>query len=151
MRRFASRPDLSTGVLLITTSVVAWIAGTDLRQGTSLQMGPGYFPRLLCILLAGIGLLLLIRGLLADRSAQQKVFPLRAIVLILAAIAHFALTIEKLGLAIAVLGVILIGGSAHREMRVFELAMVAVGMALLSVALFIYVLGLPISAWPWSR
>jgi hypothetical protein len=29
--------------------------------------------------------------------------------------------------------------------------MVAVGMALLSVALFIYVLGLPISAWPWSR
>jgi hypothetical protein len=151
MRRFGCSPDLPTGILLITTSAVAWMAGSDLRQGTSLLMGPGYFPRLLCILLAGLGLLMLIRGLLVGRTAEREAFPLRAIAFILAAIAFFALTIETLGLAIAVLGVVLIGGSAHPEMRALELTMMGLGMALLAVILFVYGLGLSMNPWPWGR
>jgi len=58
--------------------------------------------------------------------------------------------IERVGLAPAIIVVTLIAANASREMRWTETFAVAVGLAVLCVGLFIYLLGQPLAIWAWD-
>jgi putative tricarboxylic transport membrane protein len=62
---------------------------------------------------------------------------------ILAAIVVFALAIERLGLALAVVLVAVTSSLASRDMRWGETLALAVGIAALCVLLFVHLLGQP--------
>jgi Tripartite tricarboxylate transporter TctB family len=66
---------------------------------------------------------------------------------ILAAIVVFALTIERLGLALAVALVALTAAFASRDMRWLEAIALALGLAALCVLLFVHLLGQPFTVW----
>ena len=56
------RSDLAAGLVFIAIAAAFAWAALDVRMGTLLRMGPGYFPLVLSVLLAALGALMLLRG-----------------------------------------------------------------------------------------
>jgi hypothetical protein len=77
---------------------------------------------------------------------------LRPILVIISAILIFGYLIDKLGLAItaALLTVLAAFARRWREVSLLETILLAAGLALFSVALFVYALTQPFPAW-WGR
>lgn len=140
-------PDLAFGALLIVVGAIAWMLIVDLPVGTATSMGPGYVPRGLALMIATFGIVQCARAYLAAHVS----FPataLRPILLVGASVASFALLLRVAGLAVTAAAVVIIAGYAASDVRLRENLLLAVGMAVFAVALFIFGLGLPIPVWP---
>jgi putative tricarboxylic transport membrane protein len=61
----------------------------------------------------------------------------------------FAVLIEPAGLPIATLAVVVAGAVAGPEFRAGEVIILGLGLAVCSVGLFVYGLGLPMTVWPF--
>ena len=84
------RADLWAGLVCLGLgAAVVWI-GADYPLGTGGRIGPGYAPRLLGLLLMGIGLLLFVRAPWTSDGIETMFRPHPA-VLVLAAVLAFAL------------------------------------------------------------
>ena len=77
-------------------------------------------------------------------------FHARPLVVSLLAIVLFGVALRWLGLVAAVAVVVLVGGYAARPVRLVENAVLAGVMVLFSVAVFVWLLGLPLPLWPNS-
>ena len=101
MVRVRSPQDFWAGILFILFGCAALWFGRDYAFGTLTKMGPGSLPAVLSWVLVAIGGLLTARALAIDGPAieRSQVMPQ---LFILAAIVLFALVIERLGLALAV-------------------------------------------------
>lgn len=139
--------DLVVGIILILTGLVGFWLTSDLRMGTAMRMGPGYIPFGLCIILVGLGALCCVRAFLVDGERPEP-WPLRQPVIISLSIAFFAFAIERLGLVPAIFGLVVIGSLASAETRRLESIILGAALALLSVAIFVYALRLPMQLWP---
>ncbi len=140
-------PDLAFGALLIVVGAIAWMLIVDLPVGTATSMGPGYVPRGLALMIATFGVVQCARAFLAAHVP----FPataLRPVLLVGASVASFALLLRVAGLAVTAAVVVIIAGYAASDVRLRENLLLAVGMAVFAVALFVFGLGLPIPIWP---
>ena len=115
-------------------------------------MGTGYVPRLLCWILMGLGAVVLVQGLPeadSDRPAEGGALTrLWPILVVTASLVAFGLALERLGLVVAIFLLIGIGSLAARGIKPWEAAATALGLILLSWAIFIEGLGLTIPVWP---
>jgi len=102
-------------------------------------MGPGYFPVLIALVLAMVGLIILFKSLRSHAAAIERPV-LRPLVFVLAAIVVFALSIERFGLVPATIAAIVVASPASREFRWSETIALAVGMAAFAALVFIYAL-----------
>jgi Tripartite tricarboxylate transporter TctB family len=146
MIRVKSPQDFWAGILFVLFGCVAIWIGRNYAFGTLTRMGPGYLPAVLSWALVAIGGVLTVRALALDGPAIEpsRVMPQ---LFILAAIVVFALTIERLGLALAVALVALTAAFASRDMRWLEALALALGLAALCVLLFVHLLGQPFTVW----
>jgi putative tricarboxylic transport membrane protein len=65
-----------------------------------------------------------------------------------AAVAVFAYSIQTLGLVLATVLITMIGGFASPQVRVLEMVAVAMLLTVMATAIFIWGIGLPIPIWP---
>jgi hypothetical protein len=65
-----------------------------------------------------------------------------------ASVAAYALLLRVAGLAITSIVVVIVAGFAAYDVRLRENVALALGLAVFSVALFVFGLGLPIPIWP---
>lgn len=147
MNRIKNLNDVCTGTFLVAMALLGFYLSWRLNTGTAAAMGPGYVPRLLAFILTGLGLATIIHGVFHEGEPFESWYP-RPLVFILAAVAFFGMTIERLGLVTALIGLVLIGCLAHRGTKPIEAIILAVGMAIFSVIVFVKALGLPILLWP---
>ena len=112
-------------------------------------MGPGYLPTVLSWMMAGLGAFLSIRALL-ESGPEIEGSLWRPQIFIVAAIVIFGLLIERLGLAPSVVVVTVVAALASREMRWIETLILATGLAVLCVLLFVKVLGQPLTIFNWG-
>jgi hypothetical protein len=140
-------PDLAFGLFLIALGVLAYMLAADLPVGTATSMGPGYVPRGLALIIIFCGLVQGGRAIFAARLTFPRV-AIRPLLLIGASVAVFALLLRVAGLALTSVAVVLCAGFAAYDVRLRENALLALGLAAFSVALFVLVLGLPIPIWP---
>jgi hypothetical protein len=144
-----ARADVLSGLLFIAVAAFGLWASRDYPVGTALRMGTGYMPRLLCWLLLGLGALVLAQGLRQPsvplRSSPQA---WRALLSVTLALIAFALSIERLGLVLAIVLLTGIGALATRSLRPLETAVAALALIALSWGIFIAGLGLAIPIWP---
>jgi hypothetical protein len=110
-------------------------------------MGPGYFPNLLCVLQIVLGSAVLAGGLTGDAVPPEPFQP-RPLVLVLASVGFFDLTIERLGLPLALFGLVMIAGLALQRNRHWHNALLAVALAVFCVLIFIKGLALQMTIWP---
>ena len=144
-----ARADVLSGLLFIAIAAFGLWASRNYPVGTALRMGTGYMPRLLCWLLLGLGVIVLVQGL------RQKTEPLqssaqawRAMLSVTLSLVAFGLSIERLGLVLAILLLTGIGALATRALRPVETAVAALALIVLSWSIFIFGLGLTIPVWP---
>jgi hypothetical protein len=138
--------DFWSGIFFIVVGALGLWLGRNYATGTMMRVGPGFLPQFLCWALIMIGGVLVGRGftMTGEPIEGSAVKPQLAIV---AAILVFGVTIERVGLAPAVFVTTVLAALATPEMKWGETAILATGLVLASVGLFIYGLGQPMQIW----
>jgi hypothetical protein len=151
MRQIIARKDVLAGLLFCGVALIGLIVSRDYPIGTALRMGTGYVPRLLCWMLLALGALVLLQGLRdaeVGRIAASGRSAWRPVIFVTTSLVLFGLTIERLGLVVAILLLIGVGAVAARGLRPVETMAAAVVLIVLSWGIFIVGLGLAIPVWP---
>jgi hypothetical protein len=141
--------DLAFGIFLLALAALGFYGGADLAIGTTVRMGPGYIPRALSAIIGAMGLVLVVRGLTGARGERLEGWAWVNVGLILGAYVVFALTLERLGLVVAVASVVVISSLAAPDRKWWEIAVFAAGAAASSALLFQKLLGIPLKLWPF--
>jgi Tripartite tricarboxylate transporter TctB family len=144
--RPAERADLWAGLMFAGFGIAALWVGADYPQGVPGRIGPGYLPRLLGILLAGIGLFLMVRSFWT-RDAIDTVIAWRPALLVLAGVVAFALVFEASGLVPAILVSVAISNFATPENKWTTAVVLGAILAVFAWALFVKALALPLPVW----
>jgi Tripartite tricarboxylate transporter TctB family len=134
-------------LLFLFFGLVAVIVSRNYPMGSSLRMGPGYFPVILGGLLTLIGMVCCVRSLFA-KGEVMAAMGVRPLLLILSAVGVFAISIESAGIVVATVLSIVIAALASRESRMLEVVALTVFMLALAVGVFTYALGLPFKVFP---
>jgi len=144
-----ARADVLSGLLFVTIAALGLWISRDYPVGTALRMGTGYVPRLLCWALLGLGVIVLVQGLRQPAPAlRTTAIAWRAVLAVTIAIIAFALSLERLGLVLAIVLLTGFGALATRALKPLETAIAAVVLIVLSWGIFIAGLGLAIPVWP---
>jgi uncharacterized membrane protein YedE/YeeE len=147
------RPDVYAGLIFVGAATLGLVIAKDYPMGTAVRMGTGYVPMLLCWTLLALGAVILLTALVSARGeaallGRGDLTALRPLLFVTAAVVIFALTIERLGLIIALCLTIATGSLANREVRVVETLVAMVALTLVCWAVFGYALALPFPIWP---
>src|SRR5581483_4135578 len=137
-----SNRDFWAGIMLIAGGAAAVVIARNYAFGTALRMGPGYFPSVLGGLLVLFGLYLLAQGLRSNEKIEGN-WSLRALVMLPLSLVLFGLLMEYAGFIPALVVLIVGSAAAGGEFRFLEALLLAAGLTVFAVALFIYGLGLP--------
>jgi hypothetical protein len=142
--------DVLAGLMFVAVAVFGLWASRNYPIGSALNMGTGYVPRLLCWLLLGMGIGIMLLGMRgADGSgAFYGARNWRALVFVPASLLVFAYCINRFGVVIATVLLVATGSVANRQARPIEVLIAAIALVLLTLAIFIWGLGLPIPVWP---
>ncbi|CAO3354707.1 tripartite tricarboxylate transporter TctB family protein [Azospirillum palustre] len=145
--RLRSPQDLAAGLLLAAIALGGLWLARSWEAGSLAMMQAGFFPRLICYLLLVSGLATMFRALTADAPAALA-WAWRPSVAITVAVVAFAALLDKLGLVLAILALIGIGGLAGRPLRPGPFTALWATLASACVAIFSWGLGLPLQIWP---
>ena len=140
-------PDILAGCLMIFLGALGLLAGRDLSYGTPAMMGPGFLPRSLCVIIALIGAIVLIKALTKPHEALDTVNP-KPLIILVVGIAGFAFAAEGLGFVVATVWLLVVGSLADPESRWREIFISAAILTTLGALLFIYGLGVQMPIWP---
>ena len=147
MNRIKDLNLVLTGAFLIGVALLAFYLTRTLSSITDVGLGPGYVPKMFAFAQLGLGALMLFNGFMQEGEPTEP-WHLRPLVLVLASVAFFAMSITRMGLVVSVIGLVLISCAAHRGTTWREAAALAIGSAVVSVLLFVKLLGLTMPVWP---
>ncbi|MBP2316073.1 tripartite tricarboxylate transporter TctB family protein [Azospirillum soli] len=145
--RIRAPQDLTAGLLMMGIGLAALWIGRDWNTGTLAYVQSGFFPRLISGLLVLFGLVTAGRGLLLHGASLSN-WAWRPLAGVTVAVLAFAAMLETLGLVPAVLLLVGLGNLAGQPLRAGPLAVLGGALALGSVAIFVWGLGLPMKVWP---
>jgi len=128
--------------MLIATGAATMIIARNYAFGTTLRMGPGYFPTVLGGILILFGLYLVVSGLRSTDEIQGS-WPLRAMIVLPLALVLFGVLMTHAGFLPALLVLIFGSALAGPQFRLVEVLLLSAALSVVSVALFVWGLGLP--------
>jgi hypothetical protein len=135
--------DLWAGLMHIGTGAIAiWIA-LDYPFGSTLRMGPGYFPTVLGGIMIAFGLYILALGLRKHHEKIKGNWSIRALIILPVAMVVFGILMEHAGFLPAMAALVPISALAGREFKWKEVVPLTIGLMIVCTAGFIYGLGLP--------
>jgi hypothetical protein len=144
-----NKADFAAGLLFVLFGAVFGVSALGLEMGSTLRMGPGYFPMVLAVILTGLGLAIVVS---AFASVNEPVGPFawRGMVLILAAPVFFGLTVRGLGLVPSLFVTTVIAALAGPKLRLPGALALALAVTVFATLVFSYGLGLPFRRFgPW--
>ena len=147
MVRIRNPKDFWSGAMFVAVGAAALVLGSKYTLGSAARMGPGFFPRLLGIMLVMLGAILALRALSADGPPVPR-FRWWPALLVLGSVVMFGQIVQTVGLALATVLLILVASAASREFRWKEAVVAGVALAALSVGVFIVGLKLALPIWP---
>jgi hypothetical protein len=153
-----SQKDFFSGLMFMGVGVAfAWGASTY-TIGNGARMGPGYFPLVLGVLLAILGIAITFTALVVETEDGDKVgkFAWKPLFFIIAANLVFGASIgglpliglKPLGLIVGIYLLTYIASHAGEEHNFKEVAVLATILAALSYVAFIVLLKLQFPVWP---
>jgi hypothetical protein len=149
MAKIPRPKDFYAGLLFVAFGVFAIIVARNYPLGTAARMGPGYFPRLLGILLIVLGAALSLTAL-RGRGPPLPGWKWRPVSVVLLSVVAFGLVLTHAGLVLSTIGLIAVASTASREFRFKESLLSGVLLAALSVGVFVIGLKLQLPIWPGS-
>lgn len=149
MKRLRNPRDFWAGVLFIAAGLAAVVFARKHPFGTTAAMGPGYFPTVLGGLLVFLGVVAAGRSLRPTR-AEEAMSPARArpLVLVLASIVVFGVTLPTLGLVMASMLLVVVSRAATPGFRAVEVLVFGAALTVFCTAVFVWGLKMPMPLWP---
>jgi hypothetical protein len=145
--------DYYAGALMVLLGLIAANDGTHYPMGTLRQMGPGYFPIALGVLLIILGMLIAGTAL-GGKPSEEDEIPLRAEwrgwACIIAGPALFVLFGRYTGMLPATFACVFVSALGDRENTLKSAAILAAGVSIFGVLLFHYLLKLPMPMLSWG-
>ena len=139
--------DFWSGILFILIGVGAIVLALKYNLGTAARMGPGYFPRILGILMIVLGLVLALRAL-RTQGAPIPSWKWRPTIIVLGSVVLFGMIVQTIGVAISTVILIVTASAASHEFRPREALIAGVLLAALAVGVFVVGLKLQLPIWP---
>jgi hypothetical protein len=156
--KIKSQKDFFSGLMFTVVGVAFAWGATTYTVGTGARMGPGYFPLMLGILMALIGLGIMFTGLSVETTDGEKIgkWAWKQVVFILGANLAFgillgglpSLGIPAMGMIIAIYALVIISSLAGHEFKLPSVLALATVLAVGSYVAFIWALKLQIQVWP---
>jgi hypothetical protein len=156
--KLASQKDFFSGLMFTIIGISFAVGATNFTVGDAARMGPGYFPLMLGILLAFLGIVV---TWLSFRSKSPDGDPIgafawRPLCFILGANLAFGallvgfplLGIPAMGLIVAIFSLVIISGFARPNSSLKESVILAIILAVGSYGGFVYLLNLQFPVWP---
>ena len=153
-----SQKDFFSGLMFIVVGAACALGASTYSIGTGARMGPGYFPLVLGVLLAIIGIAVTFTSLVVETEDGDKVgkFAWKPLFFIITANLVFGACIgglpmiglKPLGLIVGIYLLTYIASHAGDEHKFKEVAVLATVLALLSYVAFIVLLKLQFPVWP---
>jgi hypothetical protein len=145
----SSPQDLGAGLLFIAIGGAGVYFAQELAFGSARNMGPGYFPTLLSILIIAIGLIVAARGVTVAGPPIEKI-RLRPILFLLAAMLLFGFLIKIAGLVITAVLLTILASYAQARVRIGQTIILAFVLAAFVTVVFVLALGQPMPVW-WGN
>lgn len=146
------------GLVLAALGGLGLWGGADLPFMTSDGVGSGLMPRILSLMILGLGFLQVLLSL-KDPGPSTGHWAIRETIPVVLGVALFAVTVRgyllgpiaipSLGMAVACPLAIVASGLAARDSRLPELLVFAVVLTAFCIGLFRYALGLSVPVAPW--
>lgn len=141
--RIRAPQDVVAGLALVAVAAFALWASGGLSQGRLAAMGPGMMPRATAVLVGLVGLLIALGAFFTPGPRLER-WSIRGPLFVCLALVAFAMTIRSMGLVVAGPLVAIISSAASPETRIKEILIFGFAVTIFSLALFKYVLNLPI-------
>jgi hypothetical protein len=146
------RTDSWAGLLCVAIGGVTLWQANSYSIGTLAQMGPGFYPAILGVLLTGVGVLIVLAGgapVEADPLHDMPAGPeWRGRLCILGGMAVFILTVERLGMVMATFGCVLVAAMGDRRATLSASVALAGAITVFGALLFHGLLGIALPLWP---
>lgn len=143
------RTNVLCGALFILTGLFFAQQSLDLELGTAFRMGPGYFPFLLACALVILGAIIVFHAFRVKHEAIGAI-AWRGLFFILPSAIFFGVTIHGLGFVPALFLTAFIASFASSRMKPLLAVLLAAGLTIFSLLVFVYGLGLPFRSFgPW--
>ncbi len=139
--------DIIGGFALVAIGLFAAVYAQRYDIGELQEMGPGYFPVALGILLMILGLFVAIPAFFREGTSINIEW--KSLIWVLVSIAIFALALTKLGLIVATI-LSVIAASIPSKSSWKTRLILSVCIALLTYVVFLFGLGMVLPVWPWS-
>lgn len=157
--RIKSARDAVAGALFVLFGGVALVASHNAKLGSASQMGPGYLPFCLGIVLGVLGLVTIATSIsrtddqrASDESIGATFAPdtVRPMFLIPFSVIAFGLLIERAGLASAVAAATFLSALAAYKFSLKETAITVAVLMIVVPIVFVYLLEVPVKILPWA-
>ncbi len=156
--KIKSQKDFFAGLMFTVTGIAFAWGATNYTIGEGARMGPGYFPLMLGILLAIIGMVVVFTAMVVETEDGDKVgsFAWKPLCYIIGANLIFGIMIggipkiglPAMGLIVGIYALTFVASLASDEFKVKEVAILATVLAALSYFAFIVLLKLQFPVWP---
>ncbi len=147
--RIRNRQDFWSGAMFFGLGIFFVAFSQAYQLGTPARMGPGFFPTMLGVLMALLGVLTSWRAT-APSAGEGELTKVgwRELILVLAAVALFAVGLPYLGMVVAVTLLIGISAVASHEFNWKETVISIVVLLVMSELVFVKGLELQFPVWP---
>ncbi|WP_118181706.1 tripartite tricarboxylate transporter TctB family protein [Paraburkholderia phosphatilytica] len=159
MNRTLLHKDLIGGTLLIVVGIAVLTHSVSYHIGTLVQMGPGFFPFFLGLILALAGSGIAVQGYLAAhteavperRTAKKKLRPeWKAWMLICVGMVAFVVLTKCLGLVAGTFAVVFISALGDRDNNLKSAVLLALAMDAIAVIVFWWALQIQLPLYKWG-
>jgi hypothetical protein len=134
--------DFWGGVMFFAVGAVAIVAAWDYPFGSTLRMGPGYFPVILGGIMMAFGLIIMLQGLRNNEKIQGS-WSLRALIILPISLVVYGILMEVAGFIPALIALIFISAVSGEEFKFKEVLLLTVILLAIAWTIFIWGLSLP--------
>jgi hypothetical protein len=145
--KIKSPKDFWAGLMFIAFGLFFLFFALDYKMGSLTRMGPAYFPTVLSSLMVAFGCVILFRSLVL-KGERIPAMTFRPVFIIVLSLILFGYLIAPIGLALALVFLVIFSSFAGHEIKIKEVVILSVGMTILSLLVFVKGLGLPFPIWP---
>lgn len=153
-----SQKDFFSGLMFMAVGVAFAWGATTYNVGTGARMGPGYFPLVLGVLLAVLGVVIALKAMVVKIADGDKIgaWAWKPLIFIILANLVFgvllgglpSIKLPAMGLIVAIYALTFIASLAGEEFKFKEVLMLATVLSIMSYLAFIVLLKLQFPVWP---
>jgi hypothetical protein len=139
----------AAGALFVVVAIAFLFMSRDYELGTAARMGPGYFPVMLALVLAGIGLVIMANAVLPGAAVEKLArWDWKGLAWIAGSVVLFAIALRPLGFVLSLFLLVVFCSRASSEFTWRGALFAAAILTALCVGIFHFGIDLRLPLWP---